>query len=239
MCTPRSKENIDFNLTKKEVVITSKRCIQNVNSLLSCAKLLGDNDDTRQYAAGLYLYAVEEYGKAQLLKQLLKQTGGKIPGWIFGRGDSRISNAHNAKINEGFKNLPDECQILSVGVKMEINTNEKTQTFKIGRKQKVSPLGFATGNFVDTSSGSRVELDFKTAFFYIDWDDENRIPSSRIAVEKTQLYKIIRLFEEKIVRVRWDSDPRHFNPIIDWLRARRSAWLSYEPTKVVCSGCVI
>ena len=31
------------------------------------------------------------------------------------------------------------------------------------------------------------------------------------------------------IRVRWDSDPRHFNPIIDWLRARRSTWLSYEP----------
>ena len=35
------------------------------------------------------------------------------------------------------------------------------------------------------------------------------------------------------MRVRWDSDPRHFNPVIyaDWLRARRSTWLSYEPTK--------
>ena len=35
------------------------------------------------------------------------------------------------------------------------------------------------------------------------------------------------------VRVRWDSDPRHFNPVkyADWLRARRSTWLSYEPTK--------
>jgi hypothetical protein len=32
-----------------------------------------------------------------------------------------------------------------------------------------------------------------------------------------------------IYRVRWDSDPRHFNPSIDWLRARRSTWLSYEP----------
>ena len=34
-------------------------------------------------------------------------------------------------------------------------------------------------------------------------------------------------------RVRWDSDPRHFNPAkyADWLRARRSTWLSYEPTK--------
>ncbi len=198
MCTPRPKEKIDFNLTKKDVVTTSERCVQNVNSLLSCAKLLADNDDTRQYAAGLYLYAVEEYGKAQLLKQLLKQTGGKIPGWIFGRRDSRISNAHNAKIIEGFKNLPDECQILSLGVRMIINTNEETQSFKIGRKQKVSLPGFTTGNFVDTSSSSRIELDFKTAFFYIDWDDENRIPSSKIAVEKTQLYKIIRLFEEKI-----------------------------------------
>jgi hypothetical protein len=35
------------------------------------------------------------------------------------------------------------------------------------------------------------------------------------------------------MRVRWDSDPRHFNPAkcADWLRARRSTWLSYEPTK--------
>lgn len=62
MRTPKSSANIDFNLTKKEVDAASERCIQNVNSLLSCAKLLTDNDDTRQYAAGLYLYAVEEYG---------------------------------------------------------------------------------------------------------------------------------------------------------------------------------
>lgn len=200
MRTPMSNGNIDFNLTKKEVDTASERCIQNVNSLLSCAKLLTDNDDTRQYAVGLYLYAVEEYGKAQLLKQLWKQTGGKIPGWIFGRRDSRISNAHNAKINEGFKNLPNECQILSVGIKMETNTNEKTQSFKIGRKQKGSLPGFTTGNFVDTSNGSRIELDFKTAFFYIDWDDECRMPSSKIAVDRTQLYRIIRLFEEKIYK---------------------------------------
>jgi hypothetical protein len=114
---------------------------------LSCAKLLGDNDDTRQYAAGLYLYAVEEYGKAQLLKQLLKQTGGKIPGWIFGRGDSRISNAHNAKINEGFKNLPDECQILSVGVKMEINTNEKKSDFQNRKKTEGKSTWIRDGKF--------------------------------------------------------------------------------------------
>lgn len=31
-------------------------------------------------------------------------------------------------------------------------------------------------------------------------------------------------------RVRWDSDPRLSNPRkFDWLRARRSTWLSYEP----------
>jgi hypothetical protein len=36
-----------------------------------------------------------------------------------------------------------------------------------------------------------------------------------------------------LTRVRWDLDPRHYNPdFIDWLRARRSAWLSYEPTEI-------
>lgn len=48
---------------------------------------------------------------------------------------------------------------------METNTNEKTQSFKIGKKPKGSLPGFTTGNFVDTSNGSRIELDFKTAFF--------------------------------------------------------------------------
>lgn len=67
---------------------------------------------------------------------------GNIPGWIYGRRDSQISNAHNTKINEGFKNLPNECQILSVGKKLEIDANEKTQSSKIGRKQKVTVKRF-------------------------------------------------------------------------------------------------
>ena len=39
----------------------------------------------------------------------------------------------------------------------------------------------------------------------------------------------------RIKRVRWDSDPRHFNPVkyTDWLRAKRSTWLSYEPAKSI------
>ena len=38
--------------------------------------------------------------------------------------------------------------------------------------------------------------------------------------------------QTKFKRVRWDSDPRHYNPIYtDWLRARRSTWLSYEPIR--------
>jgi hypothetical protein len=46
-------------------------------------------------------------------------------------------------------------------------------------------------------------------------------------------YKVFVGFGSKSLRVRWDSDPRHFNPLkyADWLRARRSTWLSYEPTE--------
>lgn len=78
---------------------------------------------------------------------------------------------------------------------MIINNNEETRSLKIGRKLKVAVPGLTTGNFVDTSRGSKIECDFKTAYFYIDWDDENKIPSSQIALDKMQLYKTIRLFE--------------------------------------------
>jgi hypothetical protein len=61
----------DYNLTERQMRNIIKRCIENVNGLLDSADRLHTDERTLQYALGLYMYAVEEYGKVHLLKSRL------------------------------------------------------------------------------------------------------------------------------------------------------------------------
>lgn len=60
---------------------------------------------------------------------------------------------------------------------------------------------FTTGCFIDTTRGNIIEFDFKTACFYIDWDNEGKMPSFELEVDKNQLDKIIKLFEDTIEKL--------------------------------------
>jgi AbiV family abortive infection protein len=60
-----------MEFSEEELNLGCKRCIENVRGLLAGAKILNDNVMTQQYALGLYIYAVEEYGKAILLKRAI------------------------------------------------------------------------------------------------------------------------------------------------------------------------
>jgi AbiV family abortive infection protein len=188
----------DFNLTKDQILKTHRRCIENVKSLLKSAKLLLTHGN-EQYALGHYMYAVEEFGKSKLL--LMHLTSYTIPTWIFGRSVSKNFSAHNTKIAEGFKNLPEECQFLSVGLRFIDNRSEKNREYKIGKNRKMSIPAFTTGCFIDTTRGNIIEFDFKTACFYIDWDDDNKMPSYELEVNRNQLDKIIILFEDTIEKL--------------------------------------
>jgi hypothetical protein len=151
------------------------------------------------------MYAVEEFGKAHLLKA--HTLSHIIPNWIFGRRPFMPTSQHDSKLAEGFKHLPEECQIFSVGLRFVNNGNERIQIYSLGRKLNVSVMPFTTGFVSDVTHGSILEFDFKTACFYIDWDNENRHPTFKIEVDIKRLNKNIRLFE----RVLENSNTDHFH----------------------------
>ena len=45
-----------------------ERAIENVENLLYSANVLLKSERSLQYALGLYMYAIEEYGKAEILR---------------------------------------------------------------------------------------------------------------------------------------------------------------------------
>jgi AbiV family abortive infection protein len=99
-----------YDLTEQDLKNGCARCIVNVLNLLDTAKLLLNNESSCQYALGLYIYAIEEYGKVEILKNYLKEGNNNngrysIPIWVFGKGDD-ARKGHWRKLSEAFKKLP-------------------------------------------------------------------------------------------------------------------------------------
>jgi hypothetical protein len=71
-----------------------QRCIDNVNGLLESAILLLGSESGQQYSVGLYIYAVEEFGKAILFKTYAGENKSRypIPRWILGEGNTSFGS---------------------------------------------------------------------------------------------------------------------------------------------------
>jgi hypothetical protein len=131
-----------YHFSENQLREGSERSIDNVKGLLRSASLLLESSDSQQYGLGLYIYAIEEYGKAILLKSCIKAGKGKIqiPGWIFGDGKPTVNsinndsilnkllkqlvgncdyiNVHDAKILIGSNDLPPQCSMITRGIRI-------------------------------------------------------------------------------------------------------------------------
>lgn len=145
-----------------------KRCKQNVERMLNSASILLQHEDSQQYSLGLYIYAVEEFGKAISLKGIIKdsQSTYEIPEWIF--------EDHPTKLIKGFENLPEKCRMIARGIKVSPNLSGRTKVIKIDAERQIAIGAFATGWFLNNSSYNyKQNIILKEACFYIDWDKRN------------------------------------------------------------------
>ena len=94
-----------------------KRSIQEtlkgIMKMLDSAEKLLQSGGDEAICAGLYTYAVEEYGKILLLKQF-SPSAGKVK--IEFSGIFKGQQAHKRKFKIAIKNLPRECTILRRGL---------------------------------------------------------------------------------------------------------------------------
>jgi len=160
------------------------------------------------FALGLYIYAVEEYGKAILLKKSITpgKTKHQIDWWILGHGNpSDKTKSHDVKIKLGFDNLPAVCRLISRGVTIyQAGLSNRTIFVKKDKKGQiggsVSVQKDTTGKFIDTTNLYSLDnLDLKTACFYIDWDIKNKNWNYDLATDRQQLKRNIKTFENALL----------------------------------------
>jgi hypothetical protein len=175
------------------------------------------------------MYAIEEYGKAILLKRYIKSGKDRIqiPGWILGKppiidninNDPILSkllkqlvgycdyiNAHDAKILIGSNDLPPQCSMITRGIRIfSPNSSGKAIDFKSNRRIFI-PEG-VTGSFADTTHiffdlkrSTFIELNLKTSCFYMDFDKDNITWKYDICPDQRQLKANVKCFERKLAK---------------------------------------
>jgi len=137
--------------------------LNGVIKLLESAQRLLDSGGNEAICAGLYSFAVEEYGKILLLKKCT-QSCGKVK--IKYKNEFR---RHDAKFDIAIKNLPDEC----------IKIHEAA--FK---KEDFEPEDFDTEDVA-------ADFEARLALFYSDFTDLGDGVKSIPLVDKERLKKAI------------------------------------------------
>ena len=165
------KDDIDnsdyFTMSDISLKIGNKICIKTTQRLLESSLSLLENSANLDHALGLYTFAVEEFGKAVLLKEQIDDdsTIKKIPKEIFGA--SRKGNSHNIKFEKAKEVLPDECIILEIGEYLSMPSGKDMEQSLGKIKGKIQIQANTTGTFL---TDVMMSFAVRMRCFYVDWD---------------------------------------------------------------------
>lgn len=127
-----------YLLTEEQLKEGTNICFDKAKRLLNDAEILLKNWGTIGHAIGLYTFALEEYGKALLLKDCLSSAKEKyaVPIRIF-----RGRESHKLKIEKALNGLPNNCQI---GLRLTVRSLGKSSLLIISSFGSVSFVSFGS-----------------------------------------------------------------------------------------------
>lgn len=170
-------------------------CIVKAKQLAKSASILlaGDENDCT-HALGLYTLAIEEFGKAILLKEYFKdddESIQNIPTNIFTGNKS-----HEIKFQKALDNLPEVCKNIFVGI-WTVFPSGADRKIRIGRR---GPHVFVPKDRTGTFSAQYApNFEVRMNCFYVDWDVIQKKWSFNLKVTKKDLETAIEKFNERIL----------------------------------------
>jgi AbiV family abortive infection protein len=187
-----------YTMSRLGLLIGNYICVQKAKQLADSALKLLDDNDTNDHtnALGLYTLAIEEFGKAVILKEECfvdnDAVTQRVPKSLF-----TGNKAHDRKFEEAMKRLPRECKNIRVGTYFAFPSGKPTNV-KLGKKGPyIRVPANKSGNFFGQYT---TNMDMRMTCFYVDWDETKRKWVFNMKVEsKEELRKALKKFKEKIV----------------------------------------
>lgn len=165
-----------MQIPRKDIVEMVKLCFVNISQFLSDAKLIHSQKPRFDHSVALVQFAVEELGKASILRKKLQETQDavvEIPDNLFGGRGS-----HQLKEREAWTILSPELRILAEGV--------------------FDPKVFDPRVFVTED----VELSHEERLRCLFVGFEGGVPTLGVAVESEKFEKLIEGIEKEVERLK-------------------------------------
>jgi AbiV family abortive infection protein len=190
-------DNPNYTMGRRGLLIGNYMCIQKAKQLADSALKLLSSDDVNDHtnALGLYTLAIEEFGKAVILKEECfvddDEITQKIPKAIFSG-----KYVHNLKFKKAIERLPPECKDIRVGTYLPFPSGIPTNV-QLGMKGPHVPVpANVDGNFFGLYTAN---VDMRMSCFFVDWDDTQRRWVFKMKGEKKEeLESALNTFKEKI-----------------------------------------
>jgi AbiV family abortive infection protein len=172
--------------------------ILKAKQLAESALQLSNSDDSKDHtiALGLYTLAIEEFGKAIIIKEVSEGDDDdtaryKIPKEIFKGRD-----AHKLKLNKALEKIPPECQIFTVGTYLPFPSGQ-ARTVKVGKNGPTVRVAPGVEGYVYTKYPTNVNL--RMSCFFVDWDETGGEWQYHMKLENIdELQRALTIFKEKL-----------------------------------------
>jgi len=161
-------KNRCYRIEREKLEESIRFCLDNVIVILDKTTKIIDKNSDNSIALGLYTFAIEEFGRAILLREYLKENK------KFYSVSKDIFESHEVKFRKAVEKLPTECVNPVYGV--ELSNNTSTDTVKIpvtpkGDEVVLSPA--STGAFMIVGNFP-IDILTRMSCFFLDWDDSKK-----------------------------------------------------------------
>jgi|SRR3990172_3830719 len=197
-------ESTSYPLTDSQLIEGIEYCFDKVARLLDNVETLIDNQKNfweSSHALGLYTFAIEEFGKALLLKDHYKKGDQNIhvPTWIFSKGRfPREIKSHDEKIKRAFNDLPEPCKKIMMGITID-KPSPNTTTIRLRGGGAISASGMTSGLFM-TDNG--VDFEVRMKCFYLDWNKDEEKWDYELTTAKEYLKDAVSCFKKELAKAK-------------------------------------
>jgi len=186
---------VKYNLTEIQILDGIDRSLKNAWSLAHKSKIVCDGEkDNSTFGLGLFSLAIEEFGKAVLLKKCIK---GKINNTVP-KGYFHGQDSHDIKFKEALSHLPKNCTNFMSEITVTTNPTSTSTVERKGIEGELIVTGGTTGIFSSSSDEFAIDSELRMSCFYVDWDNDNKMWKGTPELRSETLKNIIEKFLEQV-----------------------------------------
>lgn len=175
----------DFQVNETQLNEGIIECIKNVNRLCRTALIILESEKNIFHALGLYTYAIEEYGKALYLKEILSE---KKDQYLI-EAEKKFKD-HRFKFSKAWEKLPENCKFYESN--LSSNDPEFADEYYYNNIKPKLPHGMYP--FLSTAIQHHVDFPARLECFFVDWDYEKKSWKKFPKQDKNRLRQTIEHF---------------------------------------------